>query len=342
MTRRREVLTLIGSAAAWPLMARAQQTPVIAYFSSQSASADAGRVAAMRQSLAEAGFVEGTNLTIEYRWAEGDYDRLAAQAAELVRRRVAVIFAAALPSALAAKAATTTIPIVFVMGADPVKLGVVASLNRPGGNVTGVYQVYGELGGKRLELIRELVPKASLIAVLTNPKNPNSEDHLADVRSAAQAMGQRILVFPVSADGDVEPAFASITQQGADALLVADDPFFSTRRAQLVAHANSRALPAIYYSREFATDGGLISYGSSAIANYGRAGAYVGRILKGARRASDRAADQIRTGHQSQNRQGAGADRARQAAGRCRRGDRVMRKREFITHRFYACGERKP
>jgi putative tryptophan/tyrosine transport system substrate-binding protein len=282
MTRRREVLTLIGSAAAWPLMARAQQTPVIAYFSSQSASADAGRVAAMRQSLAEAGFVEGTNLTIEYRWAEGDYDRLAAQAAELVRRRVAVIFAAALPSALAAKAATTTIPIVFVMGADPVKLGVVASLNRPGGNVTGVYQVYGELGGKRLELIRELVPKASLIAVLTNPKNPNSEDHLADVRSAAQAMGQRILVFPVSADGDVEPAFASITQQGADALLVADDPFFSTRRAQLVAHANSRALPAIYYSREFATDGGLISYGSSAIANYGRAGAYVGRILKGA------------------------------------------------------------
>ncbi|HZA02856.1 MAG TPA: ABC transporter substrate-binding protein, partial [Hyphomicrobiaceae bacterium] len=224
---------------------------------------------------------EGVNLAIESRWAEGDYDRLAAQAAEFVRRPVAVIFAASLPSALAAKAATTTIPIVFVMGADPVKLGVVPSLNRPGGNVTGVYQVYGALGGKRLELIRELVPKASLIAVLANPKNPNAEDHLDDVRAAAQAMGQRILVFPVSADGDVEAAFASIAQHGADALLVADDPFFSTRRDQLVAQANRRALPAIYYTREFATDGGLVSYGSSAIANYGRAGAYVARILKG-------------------------------------------------------------
>jgi putative tryptophan/tyrosine transport system substrate-binding protein len=202
--RRRAFITLLGgAAAAWPIAARAQQPamPVIGYLSSQSASADAGRIAAMRQSLAEAGYAEGTNLAIEYRWAEGDYDRLAAQAAELVRRRIAVIFAASLPSALAAKAATTTIPIVFVMGADPVKLGVVPSLNRPGGNVTGVYQVYGALGGKRLELIRELVPKASLIAVLTNPKNPNSEDHLDDVRAAAHAMGQRILVFPVSADG---------------------------------------------------------------------------------------------------------------------------------------------
>jgi putative ABC transport system substrate-binding protein len=216
-------------AAAWPLTAHAQQMPVIGYLSSQSASADAGRIAAMRQSLAEAGYAEGTNLAIEYRWAEGDYGRLAAQAAEFVRRRVAVIFAASLPSALAAKAATTTIPIVFVMGADPVKLGVVPSLNRPGGNVTGVYQVYGALGGKRLELIHELVPKASLIAVLTNPKNPNSEDHLDDVRAAAHAMGQRILVLPVSADGDVEPAFAGIVQQHADALLVTDDPFFSTR-----------------------------------------------------------------------------------------------------------------
>ena len=279
--KRREFMTLLGGAAAWPLAARAQQMPVIGYLSSQSASADAGRIAAMRQSLAEAGYAEGTNLAIEYRWAEGDYGRLAAQAAEFVRRRVAVIFGASLPSALAAKAATTTIPIVFVMGADPVKLGVVPSLNRPGGNVTGVYQVYGALGGKRLELIHELVPKASLIAVLTNPKNPNSEDHLDDVRAAAHAMGQRILVFPASADGDVEPAFASIVQQHADALLVTDDPFFSTRRHQLVAQANRRALPAIYYTREFAKEGGLVSYGSSAITNYGRAGAYVARILKG-------------------------------------------------------------
>jgi putative tryptophan/tyrosine transport system substrate-binding protein len=279
---RRDLITLLGGATAtWPLAARAQQVSVIGYLSSQSASADAGRISAVRKSLAEAGYAEGTNLAIEYRWAEGDYDRLTAQAAEFVRRPVAVIFAAALPSALAAKAATTTIPIVFVMGADPVKLGVVASLNRPGANVTGVYQVYGALGGKRLELIRELVPKASLIAVLTNPKNPNAEGHLDDVRAAAQAMGQRILVFPVSADGDVEAAFASIAQQGADALLVADDPFFSTRRDQLIAQANSRALPAIYYTREFAASGGLVSYGSSAIVNYGRAGAYVARILKG-------------------------------------------------------------
>ena len=283
--RRREFITLLGGAAvAWPLAALAQQSgsmPWIGYFSSQSREYDGPRLEALRRSLSEAGYVEGANVAIEYRWADGNYDRLAAQAAEFVRRRVAVIFAASLPSALAAKAATATIPIVFVMGADPVKLGVVASLNRPGGNVTGVYQVYGALGGKRLELIRELVPKASLIAVLTNPKNPNSEDHLADVRAAAQAMGQRILVFPVSVDGDVEPAFASVAQQGADALLVADDPFFSTRRDQLVTQAARRALPAIYYTREFATDGGLISYGSNAIANYGRAGAYVGRVLKG-------------------------------------------------------------
>jgi putative ABC transport system substrate-binding protein len=285
---RREFIALHGGAAVtpsclWPLAARAQQPamPVMAYFSSQSASADAGRIAALRQSLAAAGYAEGTNLAIEYRRAEGDYDRLAAQAAEFVRRRVAVIFAASLPSALAAKAATATIPIVFVMGADPVKLGVVASLNRPGGNVTGVYQVYGALGGKRLELIRELVPAASFIAVLTNPKNPNSEDHLADVRAAAQAMGQRILVFPVGAEAELEPAFASMAQQTTNALLVADDPFFNTRRDQIIAQAKARALPAIYYNREFATAGGLMSYGSNAIANYGRAGAYVARILKG-------------------------------------------------------------
>jgi putative ABC transport system substrate-binding protein len=279
--RRREFLGVMGGAAAWPLAARAQPIPVIAYLSSQSAGVDAERIAALRRSLAEAGYVEGTNLAIEYRFADGNYDRLAAQATELVRQRVAIIFAASLPSALAAKAATATIPIVFVMGADPVKLGVVASLSRPGGNMTGVYQFYGALGGKRLELLRELVPKASLVAVLTNPKNPNSEDHLADVRAAARAMGQRVGVFPVSTDGEIHLTFASIANQRADALLVTDDPFFSTRRDQILAQANNRALPAIYYAREFARDGGLISYGSSAVANYGRAGAYVGRILKG-------------------------------------------------------------
>jgi putative ABC transport system substrate-binding protein len=254
---------------------------MLGYFSSQSSNWDAARLSALRQSLAEAGYVEGSNLGIEYRWAEGDYHRLAAQVEEFVRRGVAVIVAGSLPAALAAKAATTSIPIVFVMGADPVKLGVVASLNHPGGNLTGLMQFYGALGGKRLEVIREVVPAASLVAVLTNPKNPNSEDHLADVRAAAQAMGQRIVVFPVGADEEIEPAFASMMQRGADALLLADDPFFSTRRDQIIAQANGRRLPAIYYTREFAMAGGLISYGSNPLDNYRRAGVYVARILRG-------------------------------------------------------------
>jgi putative ABC transport system substrate-binding protein len=278
---RRAFLWLLAATAAWPLAARAQQVPVIGYLGSLSPNADAGRLSALRQSLAAAGYSEGTSLAIEYRWAEGDYDRLAAYAAEFVRRDVAVIFAAALPSALAAKAATSSIPIVFVMGADPVKLGVAASLNQPGGNVTGVYQFIGALGGKRLELIRELVPGASLIAILANPKNPNAEDHLADIEAAARAMGQRTLVVLVSADADIEPAFAKIAQERASALLVADDPFLGTRGDQLVAQANRRALPAIYYAREFVAAGGLISYGSNTAHNYGRAGTYVARILKG-------------------------------------------------------------
>src|SRR5262249_42436030 len=173
------------------------------------------------------------------------------------------------------------VSLVFVMGADPVKLGVVASLNQPSGNVTGVTQFYGALGGKRLEFIRELVRTASIIAVLTNPRNPNPEDHLSDVRAAAHAMGQRILVFAVSAESEIAPAFAGLRSQGANALLVADDPFFSTRRDQIVAQAARGAMPAIYYTREFAEAGGLISYGSNPIANYIQAGAYVARILKG-------------------------------------------------------------
>jgi putative ABC transport system substrate-binding protein len=281
--KRRAFITLLGGAAAagWPRAVRAQQMPVLGYFSSQSPNWDAARLGALRQSLAEAGYVAGSNLGIEYRWAEGDYNRLATQAEEFVRRGVAVIVAGSLPAALAAKAATTSIPIVFVMGADPVKHGVVGSLNRPGGNLTGLMQFYGALGGKRLELIRELVPAASLIAVLTNPKNPNSEDHLADVRAAAQAMGQRIVVFPVGADEEIEPAFAGMMQQGANALLLADDPFFSTRRDHIIAQANGRRLPAIYYTREFAMAGGLISYGSNPLDNYRRAGVYVARILGG-------------------------------------------------------------
>src|SRR5437016_7735319 len=197
---------------------RGQQpaVPVIGYFSSQSRDYDAPRLAALRQTLSEAGYVEGKTIAIEYRWAEGDYDRLAGQAAEFARQRVAVIFAGSLPAALAAKSATTTIPIVFVIGADPVKLGVVASLNQPGANVTGVYQFYGALGGKRLELLRELIPTASLIAVLTNPKNPNAEDHLADIEAAARAMGQRILVVAVSADTELAAGFAKMAQERAN------------------------------------------------------------------------------------------------------------------------------
>jgi len=289
--KRREFITVLGGAgAAWPLAARAQQ-PLIGYFSSQSPDYDTERLAALRQSLSEAGYVEGASVAIEYHWVEGNYDRLAAQAVDFVlaaqamdfvRHRVAVIFAGSLPAALAAKVATATIPIVFVMGADPVKLGVVASLNRPGGNITGVTQFYGALGGKLLELIRELVPKASLIAVLTNPKNPNSEDHLADVRAAAQAMGQRILAFAASTQSEIEPAFARLARERADALLVADDPFFSTRARQIVVQANARTIPAIYYTREFTDVGGLISYGSHAPDNYRVAGAYIARILRGA------------------------------------------------------------
>jgi len=282
--RRREFIAALGGAAAWPLMARAQAaTPVVGYLSAQSPAWDTERLEALREDLKAAGYADGVNIAVEPRWADGNYDRLAAHAAEMVRRPVAVIFAASLPSALAAKAATATIPIVFVMGADPVKLGVVTSLNRPGGNVTGVTQFYGAIGGKRLELLRELVPKAATIAVLTNPKNPNAKDHLADVQNAARAMSLRTVVFLVVADSEFEPAFANLLRQRADALLVADDPFFSTRRTQIVAQAVRHAIPTIYYTREFVVAGGLISYGSNPIDNYRQAAVYTARILKGAR-----------------------------------------------------------
>ncbi len=297
------LLAAAAAAAVWPLAARAQQMPVIGYLGSLSPNADAGRLSALRQSLAAAGYSEGTSLAIEYRWAEGDYDRLAAHAAEFVRRDVAVIFAAALPSALAAKAATSSIPIVFVMGADPVKLGVVASLNQPGGNVTGVCQFIGALGGKRLELIRELVPGASLIAILANPKNPNAEDHLADIEAAARAMGQRTLVVPVSADADIEPAFAKIAQERASALLVADDPFLGTRGDQLVVdQLRQQHGPQLWPRRHLCR---AHSQGHAA------------------RRASDRAADQVRAGDQSQDRESARSHRPADAASRRGRGHRV-------------------
>ena len=286
--KRREFITLLGGAAvAGPLVARAQQPamPVVGYVGSTSLDGYvSNQVAAFRQGLNEAGFVEGQNVTIDFLWAEGQYDRLPILVSEFVSRQVAVILAGALPAALAAKRKTSTIPIVFVVGADPVKLGVVASLNRPGGNVTGISQYYGALGAKRLELLRELVPSSSsAIAIIGNPKNPNAEDHLNDVRVAARAVGQQTDVFHASSENQIDAAFADFVRRGDSALLVADDPFFSACRSQIVALAGRHAVPTIYYASEFATAGGLISYGSSSSDNYRQAGIYVGRILKGAK-----------------------------------------------------------
>jgi putative tryptophan/tyrosine transport system substrate-binding protein len=286
LKRRNFIMLLSGAVAAWPLAGRAQQPamPVIGYLGGTAPGDYSTQViAAFRAGLSEIGFVEGQNVGIEFRWAEGQYDRLPALAAELVSRGVAVIVAGSLPSALAAKQATSTIPIVFVMGADPVKLGVVASLNRPGGNVTGVYQYFGALGGKRLELIRELVPSLTALAVLSNPKNPNAEDHLDDIRAAARAIDQKIDVFHAGNESEIEAAFAGFAQRGDRALLVADDPFFFFRRDQIVALAARHGIPASYYARAFAGAGGLMSYGSSNEENNREAGIYVGRILKGAK-----------------------------------------------------------
>jgi ABC-type uncharacterized transport system substrate-binding protein len=285
--RRRDVIKLIaGSTVARPLTAHAQQSavPVIGFVSATAPDRYIRPlVVAFRQGLNEIGFVEGHNVAIEFRWAEGHYDRLPAFAAELITRQVAVIFAGSLPAALAAKEATSSIPIVFVMGADPVKLGVVASLNRPGGNVTGVSQFYGALGAKRLEFIRELVPSLSVLAVLSNPKNPNAEDHLDEVQTAARAVGQQIDVFRASSESEIDGVFANLARRKDGALLVADDPLFSVRRDQLVALAARYAVPVSYYAREFAVAGGLMSYGSSSSDNNHQAGLYVGRILKGAK-----------------------------------------------------------
>src|SRR5262245_713439 len=283
MGRRKFLKIILGAVAAWPLASRAQQPamPVIGFLSATALDSYVRPlVAALRQSLTENGFVEDRNVAIEFRWAEGHYYRLQTLATELVTRGAAIIFASSLPSALAAKTVTSTVPIVFVMGADPVKLGVVASLNRPGGNVTGVYQYYGALGGKRLELIREIVPSLILLAVLSNPNNPNAEDHLTDIQNAARAIGQQLDVFHASSESDIDAAFANLRHRDG-ALLVADDPFFGLHRDQIVGLANRNAIPTIYYQREFALAGGLLSYGSSSVDNYRQAGIYAARILRG-------------------------------------------------------------
>lgn len=282
---RREFITLLGAAAAvWPLAARAQQsaTPVIGFISSRSQKESTTVVDAFRQGLRDLGYVEGQNVAVEYQWADGQLDRLPTIAAHLVNRRVAVIVAAGGDRpALAAKAATSTIPIIFTGSDFPVKVGLVDSLNRPGGNVTGASLFTSELETKKFALLRELMPKASLIAILVNPSNPSAESDVQDVQSAAASVGQRISLLKASSEREIDAAFEAVVAERADALLVAHDPIFLSRREQFVALAARHGTPAICEFREFVLIGGLMSYGSRITENYQLAGKYVGRILKG-------------------------------------------------------------
>ena len=283
--RRRQFITLLGGAAtAWPLAARAQQAamPLIGFLGSESSDLFAGRLHAFHEGLNDTGFVEGRNVAIEYRWAESQYDRLPALATDLVRRQVTVMVATTTPSLLAAKAASTTIPIVFLTGSDPVEIGLVASLSRPGGNMTGVANLSVEVGAKQLELLHELIPAATRIALLVNPTNPVLADTLSrDLETAARAIRQQIHVVSAGTERDFDAAFTKLVQQGVGALVVGNDPLFNSRPDRLVALAARHAIPAIYPYREFAAAGGLMSYGSSLAEAYRLVGVYSGRILKG-------------------------------------------------------------
>jgi putative ABC transport system substrate-binding protein len=283
--RRRELLVLLGGSvsAARGLHAQQKAMPVVGFLGISSPALYEARLDAFRQGLSEIGRVDGQNLTIEYRWAEGRYDRLLALAAELVGRKVNAIVATASPAALAAKAATPTIPIVFVAVADPVAAGLAASLARPGGNITGISTMSIELMPKRLELLCELVPQAKVIALLVNPNNYYTERIIADAQEAARAKGVVLQILKAGVETEIDSAFASLHQLGAGALLVGADPFFANRREQLVAMPTRHAVPAISEFREFAEGGGLISYGPSIIDTYRQAGMYLGRILEGER-----------------------------------------------------------
>jgi putative ABC transport system substrate-binding protein len=283
--RRRELTFLLGGAAiAWPLAARAQQTatPVIGYLHFASPSSFAYQIAAFRQGLSETGFAEGRNVAIEYRWAEGRYDRLPALAADLVDRKVNVIVAVGFPGTRAAKTATSTIPIVFIVGDDPVGESLVASLAHPGGNLTGVSALFVDLTPKRLELLSELVHQPRVIALLVNPNSPSADRIMRDAQEAAREKVAQLQVLKAGTAGEIDAAFATLVQSRADALIVGNDEFFASRHEQIVALAERTAVPAIYQFREFVGAGGLISFGPSLTGAYRQLGIYVGKILKGA------------------------------------------------------------
>jgi putative ABC transport system substrate-binding protein len=282
--RRRKFITLLGgAAAAWPIAARAQQPaiPVIGFLNRASPGQDQGRAVAFRQGLSQAGYIEGQNVAIEYRWGAGQRDPLAAMAGDLVRRQVSVIAAGSDSAALAAKAATNTIPIIFAGGNDPVKLGLVASLNRPGGNVTGVVNLNIELGPKRLDLLQELVPSVQTISLLVNPTNPSADTILKDLQAAAHTLGLTSHVLHASSERDIEAAFAKLKDMQAGALVIGADVFLTTRSEQLASLTTRYALPAIAQAREFAAAGGLASYGTDIREQYRLLALYTGRVLKG-------------------------------------------------------------
>jgi ABC-type uncharacterized transport system substrate-binding protein len=283
--RRREFITLVGGAAAWSLAARAQQPPmpVIGFLRNTSADTSANLVAVFRQSLSEVGYVEGQNLAIEYRWSEGRDDLLPLLAAELVRHPVAVFVAANSTALVAAKAATETIPIVFVTGDDPVQLGFVTSLSRPVGNITGVSFYSGTLGAKQVEFLHEIVPKVTAIGMLINPNNPAANEQIKVAQVASLALGLQIYVAKSRSESDFDAAFALLTQQQVGALLIGGDALFNSQRARLAALAARHALPAIHFAREYVAAGGLMSYGSSVRDAYRQAGVYAGRLLRGAK-----------------------------------------------------------